>query len=132
KLLLPVDVMNQQQSIKAADSLDAADRIMDSGPKTVDLLHERINQAKFILWNGPLGLYEDGYRGPTLELAKLLAAATPRGALTIVGGGDTLAAIAALGIEKDFTFISTGGGAMLDFLAQGTLPGIEALEYSVD
>ncbi|MDE2041103.1 MAG: phosphoglycerate kinase [Patescibacteria group bacterium] len=132
KLLLPVDVMNQQQSIKAADSLDAADRIMDSGPKTVDLLHERINQAKFILWNGPLGLYEDGYRGPTLELAKLLAAATLRGALTIVGGGDTLAAIAALGIEKDFTFISTGGGAMLDFLAQGTLPGIEALEYSVD
>jgi 3-phosphoglycerate kinase len=127
KLLVPLDVADQNGEIKDLNSISSATKIMDAGPKTLDLLRQKADGAKFILWNGPLGLYEEGYTGPTLELAKLIGDVTARGATTIVGGGDTLAAIAKLGIEDKFTFVSTGGGAMLDFLAKGTLPGIEAL-----
>ncbi len=119
KLLLPVD------SIKK----DTAN--MDAGMKTVDVLRTQIDKAKFILWNGPLGAYETGYKASTLQLSEMLADATKRGVKTIVGGGDTLATIAELRLEDSFTFVSTGGGAMLDFLAKGTLPGIEALDKSV-
>lgn len=129
KLIVPIDIMNQKKEAKPADQVSKEDKIMDSGPKTVELLAEKIRAAKCILWNGPLGLYEDGYRGPTLELARLIAEHSEKeGAESIVGGGDTLAAISTLGLEDKFTFISTGGGAMLDFLATGTLVGIEALK----
>ena len=87
-----------------------------------------------------MGVYEDGYKGPTKQLAEMIAERTGSSRKSkvesqdnaevesIVGGGDTLAAISELGIEDKFTFVSTGGGAMLDFLAKGTLPGIEALK----
>jgi phosphoglycerate kinase len=128
KIVLPIDVVNQNKEEKPADGLSKEDKIMDSGAKTLELLKEKIAAAKFILWNGPLGLYEDGYRGPTLGLAKLIADATENSHIeSVVGGGDTLAAISTLNLQDKFTFISTGGGAMLDFLALGTLPGIEAL-----
>lgn len=130
KLALPTDVVIGNGEVKAADGISPADKIMDSGPKTMEALQKKINEAKFILWNGPLGLYEDGYRGPTVELARMIGSVTGRGVTTIIGGGDTLAAVATLGIEDRFTFVSTGGGAMLDFLAKGTLPGIEALDQS--
>ncbi|MDP3962293.1 MAG: phosphoglycerate kinase [bacterium] len=106
------------------------DAILDVGPKTVSILREEVKKAKHILWNGPLGLYEQGFKEPTLSLAKMIAEATKHGAKSILGGGDTLAVIAELGMEDHFTFVSTGGGAMLEFLATGTLPGIEALEKS--
>jgi len=127
KLLLPVDVVTEKRETRASNALSADDKIVDAGEKTVAALQEKINAARFILWNGPLGVYEDGYKGPTLELAKMIGDTTARGATTIVGGGDTLAAIDTLGVADKFTFTSTGGGAMLDFLATGTLPGIEAL-----
>lgn len=131
KVIIPVDIINQEKEVKMANALTPADKIMDSGPETMEALKATIKAAKFILWNGPLGLYEDGYRGPTLDLARMIAEASEQnGAESIVGGGDTLAAISTLGLEEKFTFISTGGGAMLDFLAKGTLPGIEALEGS--
>jgi phosphoglycerate kinase len=130
KLLLPADVTLKDKTVKSPDSLAPDDAIADSGPKTVALLQEKINASKFILWNGPLGMYEDGYCQPTLDLAKMIGEATAHGAETIVGGGDTLAAIASLGLTDKFSFVSTAGGAMLDFLAKGTLPGIEALEES--
>jgi len=131
KVIVPSDIVNQEKEVKTADMLTPADKIMDSGPETIKALRETVMKSKFILWNGPLGLYEDGYRGPTLDLAKVIAEATEKnGAESIVGGGDTLAAISTLGLEDKFTFISTGGGAMLDFLAKGTLPGIEALDAS--
>lgn len=141
KLLLPSDVItkNLQDADSAAKSsplikplsaVVTGEAILDAGPETVRLLGEQIAAAKYILWNGPLGAYEKGFKEPTLALARMVAAATGRGARTIVGGGDTLATIAELGIEEKFTFVSTGGGAMLDFLATGTLPGIEALEKS--
>ena len=118
KILLPVDSILKDTAI------------MDAGMKTVELLRGEIEKAKFILWNGPLGAYETGYKASTLQLSEMLAEATKRGTKTIVGGGDTLATIAELKLEDSFTFVSTGGGAMLDFLAEGTLPGIEALEGS--
>lgn len=128
KLLLPLDIVTQKGETKRGDAVSKDDKIMDDGPESLRLLADKVKSARFILWNGTLGLYEDGYKGPTLELAKLIADATSGGATTIVGGGDTLAAISELNIGDRFTFISTAGGAMLDFLAMGTLPGLEALK----
>ncbi len=112
KILLPVDEVWKDEAI------------MDAGMKTVELLKGEIQKAKYVLWNGPLGAYEGGFKEATFGVAKALAESSAK---TIVGGGDTLATIAELNIEDKFTFVSTGGGAMLDFLAKGTLPGIEAL-----
>jgi phosphoglycerate kinase len=112
KILLPIDQVWKD------------DAIMDAGMKTVEMLKGEIQKAKYVLWNGPLGAYEGGFKEATIGLAQALADSTAK---TIVGGGDTLATIAELNIEDKFTFVSTGGGAMLEFLAKGTLPGIEAL-----
>jgi 3-phosphoglycerate kinase len=120
--------LNTKKIILPIDSLIKDKKIMDASTKTVELLRQEIDKAKYILWNGPLGAYESGYRASTLQLAEILADATSKGVKTIVGGGDTLATIAELKLENGFTFVSTGGGAMLDYLAKGTLPGIEALE----
>jgi 3-phosphoglycerate kinase len=120
--------INTKKIVLPIDSLIKDKKIMDASTKTVELLRQEIDKAKYILWNGPLGAYESGYRASTLQLAEILADATARGAKTIVGGGDTLATIAELKLENGFTFVSTGGGAMLDYLAKGTLPGIDALE----
>ena len=110
--------------ILPADTIVKDDKILDVGPVSMEQLAEKIKKAELIVWNGPLGTYELGYKTSTLELAKLLAASN---AETILGGGDTLATIEELNILDQFTFVSTGGGAMLDFLANGTLPGIEVL-----
>ncbi len=118
KLLLPIDTVTVEGSI------------LDVGPETVKMLEQEIAAAKYILWNGPLGAYEMGYKEPTLSTARFIAAAAQKGTKTILGGGDTLAAIAELGTEDTYTFVSTGGGAMLEYLAKGTLPAIEALEKS--
>ena len=136
KIFLPNDLIADkagQQVTIAPDSIATDEKVLDAGPKTLVLLKEKIDAAKFILWNGPLGNYENGYKEPTHELARMIAGATKGGVESIIGGGDTLAAIAELkqsggeSLEDSFTFVSTGGGAMLDFLAQGTLPGIDAL-----
>ncbi len=97
---------------------------LDANEETLELIKEKAAAANFILWNGPVGNYENGYKEGTLGVAKILAES---GKETIVGGGDTLAAIKELGIEDSFTFVSTAGGAMLDFLAKGTLPGVGAI-----
>ncbi|OHA39035.1 MAG: phosphoglycerate kinase, partial [Candidatus Taylorbacteria bacterium RIFCSPLOWO2_02_FULL_45_10b] len=128
-IIAPIDFVNQDHVVKNIEAIDAKDIIFDNGPKTLALMAEKIKQARFILWNGPLGFYEDGYDEGTNALAGLIATRTQNegGIVSIVGGGDTLAAIADLRINDKFTFVSTAGGAMLDFLAKGTLPGIEAL-----
>lgn len=98
---------------------------LDAFDDTLEMLKQKIQTAKFVLWNGPLGNYEKGYKAGTLALAQVLADSEAK---VIVGGGDTLAAIQELKIDDKFYFISMAGGAMLDFLANGTLPGIEALD----
>jgi phosphoglycerate kinase len=100
------------------------DIILDHGPGTTALLAKFATEAKAVLWNGPLGYYENGFIDSTTGLAHAIAASN---AHSVVGGGDTIAAIEGLGLLPRFSFVSTGGGAMLDFLAQGTLPGIGAL-----
>ena len=127
-IIIPADVIVENagtQTVKRPYALSDADWIMDVGPESLDELSKVIAKAKFILWNGPLGLYEKGYKEGTYAVARMIAASPAR---SVVGGGDTLAAIHELDIEDKFSFVSTGGGAMLDFLAKGTLPGIEALE----
>lgn len=134
KLTLPTDAIAKDSkgegSIIAVEKVAENQSILDAGPETIEALRKLINSSKYILWNGPLGSYEDGYVEPTHELARMLALATKKGAKTILGGGDTLAAIAELGTESDYTFVSSGGGAMLDYLANETLPGIDALNTS--
>ncbi len=101
--------------------------IEDQGPETAELLAGIARKAKTILWNGPLGRYEDGFVDATDALAEAVAASRAR---SIVGGGDTVASIARLNLLSQFSFVSTGGGAMLDYLAKGTLPGLQALDNS--
>jgi phosphoglycerate kinase len=97
---------------------------LDANAETLEILKKEIKNTKFILWNGPLGNYENGFTKGTIELAKMVGNSK---AFSIIGGGDTIAAIEKVGLKK-FSFVSTGGGAMLDFLANGTLPGIKALQ----
>lgn len=101
------------------------DCILDIGPATVNMLAERAKKSSFVLWNGPLGNYERGFLDATRIFATALATSK---AHSVIGGGDTLAAVPDENIRSRFSFISTGGGAMLDFLAKGTLPGIAALK----
>jgi 3-phosphoglycerate kinase len=109
---------------KVEDILDD-DSIMDAGMETVKLWEEKIRDGAFVLWNGPLGNFEAGFDKGTLSLASAIASSD---AESIVGGGDTLSAIKKLNLESAFSFISTGGGATLDFLANESLPGIDALK----
>jgi phosphoglycerate kinase len=113
---------------RKANEVKKNETIVDVGPQTITRLKDIMQNAKTIVWNGPLGNYEIGFKDKTESLAHLIAEATSRGAESIVGGGDTIASINTLGLESKFSFISTGGGAMLDFLMNETLPGIEALE----
>lgn len=130
KLILPLDVVVDcptGKCVKAPHELLPAESILDSGPQTIAMLEKQVKKAKFVLWNGPLGNYEAGYDEATLALAHFVLGS---GAKAVVGGGDTVAAIAKCKTKKNNTFISTGGGAMLEFLAHGTLPGIEAQKVS--
>lgn len=130
KLILPKDVVVQSENgtfTKTVGDIEPTETISDVGPNTIEYVKEEIKKSKFILWNGPLGNYEKGFKDATLSLAQAIAES---GAISIVGGGDTVASIAQLNLSDKFSFISTGGGAMLDFLAHETLPGIEAMEAS--
>jgi phosphoglycerate kinase len=104
--------------------LGKEDIILDIGKETVKDLVPLIKKAKLILWNGPLGKYEDGGAKATKKILKLVATSK---AESIIGGGDTVDIISKMKMENKFSFVSTGGGATLDFLANGTLPGIKAL-----
>lgn len=106
-----------------------ADRMgFDVGPKTIAKFHAEIAKAKTIVWNGPLGIFEKpAYAQGTLEIARAVAAATRAGATSIIGGGDSVAAVERAGVANQISHISTGGGASLEFLAGEKLPGVEAL-----
>lgn len=128
KILLPQDAIVERRGKKKTvllDEIEKNDLVYDTGPVTSRALGDLVKNSKFILWNGTLGLCEDGYSFGTREFAN---AAGKSKAFRLAGGGDTVAAIRNMKLEKNFDFISTGGGAMLEFLAQGTLPGIEALK----
>jgi phosphoglycerate kinase len=118
-VLAPVDYVWQKR------------QILDIGPKSVADFSRLLSRARTIIWSGPLGLTDKKrYQKGTLAVARAIAAATKRGAFSVVGGGETVEFLRACKLEKKFSFISTGGGAMLDFLANKKLPGIEALKRS--
>jgi phosphoglycerate kinase len=101
---------------------------LDIGPKTIDAFRAEIARAKTIVWNGPMGVFEmPAFAKGTLEIAQAVAAATSAGATSIVGGGDSVAAVHQAGVADRISHISTGGGASLEFLAGAKLPGVEAL-----
>jgi phosphoglycerate kinase len=128
KIVLPTDVSNQDHVIKPANAALPTDMMLDIGPDSVKALSSKIQSAQFILWNGTLGYCEKGFADATNAVAKLIAEATKKGVTSIIGGGDTVAALSEIGLDGAFSFVSTAGGAMLDFLAKGTLPGLEVLK----
>lgn len=135
KLILPVDVVTADKfendaafTTVDADKIPAGKIGMDIGAKTISLFKDEILKAKTVVWNGPMGVFEmDNFAKGTFEVAKALAEATKKGAITVIGGGDSAAAIAKAGLENEVSHVSTGGGASLEFLEGKTLPGVEAL-----
>lgn len=118
------ELLTNPRLVLPIDSVVRNERILDHGPNTITLLTNLARKAKTILWNGPLGNYENGFIDATNAFARAVASSDAR---SVVGGGDTIASIENLGLLPRFSFVSTGGGAMLEFLTRGTLPGIEAL-----
>ena len=135
RLLLPVDTIVAREIDDASPTreVSVADipedwAGVDIGPKTVGLFKRELAEAGTIFWNGPMGVFEKpNFADGTKEIARAIADATSRGATTIVGGGDSVAAINLLGIADRFSHISTGGGASLEFMEGKELPGVEAL-----
>ena len=132
-LLLPVDVVvaddfsaEANKKTIPADGVEEGWRVLDIGPETVDLFSERIKDAGTIMWNGPMGVFElEPFAVGTFGVAKALAES---GATTIIGGGDSAAAVRQCGLSDEMTHISTGGGASLEFMEGKELPGIAALD----
>ena len=138
EFLLPVDMViadkfenNADTKIIGFDKMTPELNVwmgMDIGPETIKLYLDAIGASKTIVWNGPMGVFEmDNFSKGTFEIAKGLASATGKGAITVIGGGDSASAIAKAGLEKSVTHVSTGGGASLEFLEGKKLPGVEAL-----
>ena len=129
---IPTDVVVAQRfaadalaQVKRADQVGDDDLILDIGPETAARLAAQLKQAGTIVWNGPVGVFEfDAFAQGTETIAKAIAASD---AFSIAGGGDTLAAIAKYGIEKEVGYISTGGGAFLEILEGKTLPAFQIL-----
>jgi phosphoglycerate kinase len=136
RLILPVDCVvadrfenEAQRKIVSVSKIPSGWRGLDIGPETVKIIGMELRRAKTIVWNGPMGVFEmPNFAHGTLEVARLLADATKAGATTIVGGGDSAAAIAQAGLESAVSHVSTGGGASLEFLEGKTLPGLAALD----
>jgi 3-phosphoglycerate kinase len=135
KLLLPVDTIIAREIDDASPTREVSiadipeDWIgVDIGPKTVSLFKSQIDEARTVFWNGPMGVFEKpNFAEGTKAIARAVASGRDRGANTIVGGGDSVAAINLMGIADRFSHVSTGGGASLEFLEGRQLPGVEAL-----
>lgn len=126
KIILPVDVKLKSEEIKDIDKLTNEDIAYDIGPKTIELFKKYLSTAIRVVTNGPMGVFEEKeFAKGTHELYNYLSQNNVK---TLIGGGDSISAINKLHINKNFYHISTGGGATLEYIAQGTLPAIEAIE----
>ncbi|MEZ5894395.1 MAG: phosphoglycerate kinase [Parvularculaceae bacterium] len=137
EIVLPLDVVvakefkeGADRQVCAADAVPADAMILDLGPDSVNLIAEKMDAAKTLVWNGPLGAFEiKPFDTATVEAARYAAKRVKAGDLVAVaGGGDTVAALAHAGVEDGFTYVSTAGGAFLEWLEGKTLPGVKALE----
>jgi phosphoglycerate kinase len=134
-LLLPIDLViaddfNNDANRKVVDASGILDgwESLDIGPKTVELFSDVIVQAKTVLWNGPMGVFEmPNFAVGTQAVAKALVEATEHGATTIIGGGDSASAIKQAGLSDQVSHVSTGGGASLEYLEGKILPGVSHL-----
>ena len=132
---LPTDVVaGDQFSNQANQQVFPIDQIpdgwegMDAGPESVAAFCEVVLQSKTILWNGPLGVFEfSHFSQGTIALGEAISASTKNGAFSLVGGGDSVAAVKQFNMENEVSYVSTGGGAMLESLEGKTLPGIAAI-----
>jgi phosphoglycerate kinase len=133
--LLPVDVViasefinDSPSSVVTIDKIPADKMGLDIGPGTIKLFNDAIAKSKTVVWNGPMGVFEmDNFAKGTFEIANMLANVTSSGTITVVGGGDSAAAIAKAELEEKVSHVSTGGGASLEFLEGKILPGVDAL-----
>lgn len=138
-LMLPVDHRVSQKIEKGSQVMTTKDQSIepgwigvDAGPKTSEKISAAVQGAKTILWNGPLGIFEiPEFAKGTMDCARAVAEATRKGAFSVVGGGDSVAAVTQGGFAKSISSISTGGGASLEFLEGKVLPGVAALEGAV-
>ncbi|HKL86136.1 MAG TPA: phosphoglycerate kinase [Treponemataceae bacterium] len=136
KIILPVDHVcadsfSPDAKPVAVSGIDISDGLMgmDVGPKTLEIYKEIILSSKSIVWNGPVGVFEfEAFAKGTSEVAHLVAQATEAGAISVVGGGDSVAAVNKFNLADKMSHVSTGGGASLEFLEGKTLPGIAVLE----
>ena len=133
RLLPPVDLMvaggkdmrgGEARAARTAD-VRAGEKIVDIGPDTAEAWGKEIAGAQFVLWSGPMGIYEEGHTAGTEVLAKAIVNSACQ---AVIGGGDTIAAVMKHSFDPKKVFLSTGGGAMLQFLTNGTLPGLEVLQ----
>ena len=136
EILLPVDVVvakefkeHAEHQVRAASAVAADEMILDIGPDTVNAIADRIDASKTLVWNGPLGAFETKpFDTATMEAARFAARQVKEeGLVAVAGGGDTVAALAAAGVEDGFTYVSTAGGAFLEWLEGKELPGVAAL-----
>ena len=135
KIHLPIDVIiadsfsnNANKKICKASEIPDNWQGLDAGPETLNAFEKVVMNSKTILWNGPLGVFEfEKFSIGTIELGKIIGKSTSAGAFSLVGGGDSVAAVKQFSLESKMSYISTGGGAMLECLEGKTLPGIEAL-----
>jgi len=137
ELLLPIDVVVAEEMkpgvaafTRALDEVEPTDRILDAGPASAKRLTDAMDVSKTLIWNGPLGVFEiPPFDAATVSAARHAAALAKAGKLVAVaGGGDTVAALNAAGVVGDFSFVSTAGGAFLEWMEGKTLPGVAALE----
>lgn len=134
-LLLPEDLVVGEPGVAGsarvvpADAIPAELAAYDIGPATRERFSAVISNARTFFWNGPMGRFETrGFDEGTREVARAAVIATESGAFTVIGGGDSARAIREAGLDLRVSHVSTGGGAALEYLAHGTLPGLEALD----
>ena len=134
-LILPIDSVNSTtfnnqsaSSVSEINKIPANEMGLDIGPKSIDLFSKEILSSKTILWNGPMGVFEfSNFSEGTLSVGKSICESTEKGAFSLVGGGDSIAAIKKFNLTNGISYISTGGGAMLEYLEGKELPALEAL-----
>jgi phosphoglycerate kinase len=132
---LPIDVIaadafspDANTKVVAVDAIPDGWQGLDAGPATLDIFKEVIRVSKTILWNGPVGVFEmEKFSKGTIAVGEFIEQATEKGSFSLVGGGDSVAAVKQFGFQDKVSYVSTGGGAMLESLEGKTLPGIAAI-----